>query len=140
MADHRPERAVKRGELARRAGCHLETIRYYENVGLMPEPDRTDSGHRLYDQERERRLKFILRARELGFTIDELKGLLGLVDRNELSCGDMYDLTHSHIVSIRQKIADLRRLEKTLVEISTQCARGNAPECPIVDALFEGTG
>lgn len=137
MADDGPERACKRGELAKRTGCHLETIRYYEKAGLMPKPARTESGHRVYDREQERRLRFILRSRELGFTIEELKGLLNLVDREALSCGEMYDLTRSHIADIRQKIADLRKLEKTLSQISDKCARGDTPECPIVDALFE---
>lgn len=128
---------LKRGELAKRTGCHLETIRYYETTGLMPEPARTVAGHRVYDQDQERRLKFILRARELGFTIDELKGLLKLADGDGPSCGQVYDMTKSHIVSIRSKIADLRKLEKTLSAISFQCARGDAPECPIIDALFD---
>ena len=136
MADHGPERALKRGELAKRTGCHLETIRYYESAGLMPAPARTDAGHRVYDRDQERRLRFILRARELGFTVEEVKSLLNLVDRSALSCGEMHELTLAHIAGIRQKIADLRRLEKTLVAVSAQCARGDAPECPIVDALF----
>jgi len=137
MADHRSGRALKRGELAKRTGCHLETIRYYENAGLMPEPARTDAGHRIYDGDEERRLIFILRARELGFTVEELNGLLKLVDGGGPSCGDVYDVAQSHIASIRTKIADLKKLEKTLSETSLRCARGDAPECPIIDALYE---
>lgn len=137
MPHHRSGRAIKRGELATRTGCHLETIRYYEQTGLMPEPSRTEAGHRVYDSEQERRLKFILRARELGFTIEELKSLLNLVDSNDLKCGEVHDLTYSHIVSIRRKIADLRKLERTLSAVAAQCSRGDAPECPIIDALFE---
>lgn len=138
MADHGSRKALKRGELAKRTGCHLETIRYYEKSGLMPAPARTESGHRVYGADQERRLKFILRGRELGFTIGELKSLLNLVDSDDLTCGEMYDITLSHIAGIRRKIADLSRLEKTLSQISAECARGDAPECPIVDALFEG--
>ncbi|MFZ5619294.1 MAG: MerR family transcriptional regulator [Pseudomonadota bacterium] len=137
MADHRPERGLKRGELAKRTGCHLESIRYYEKAGLMPEPARTDAGHRIYDRDEERRLRFILRARELGFTIEELKGLLKLVDGDGPSCGEVYDMAQSHIASIRSKIADLKKLEKTLSETSLRCVRGDAPECPIIDALYE---
>lgn len=137
MPHHRSGRAIKRGELATRAGCHLETIRYYEQTGLMPEPARTEAGHRVYDVEQERRLKFILRARELGFTIEELKSLLNLVDSDSLKCGEVHDLTCAHIVSIRRKIADLRKLERTLSAVAAQCAQGDAPECPIIDALFE---
>ncbi len=137
MAIHRTARTLKRGELAKRTGCHLESIRYYENAGLMPEPARTDAGHRIYDGEGERRLKFILRARELGFTVEELKGLLKLVDGDSQSCGEVYDMTQAHIASIQNKIADLKKLKKTLSRISMGCARGDAPECPIIDALYE---
>ncbi len=137
MAVHSSGRALKRGELAKRTGCHLETIRYYETAGLMPEPERTDAGHRVYDQDQERRLKFILRARELGFTIDELKSLLNLSDGGQLTCGEVYELTSAHIAEIRRKIADLRRLEKTLAKVSAQCERGSAPKCPVIDALYD---
>lgn len=135
MAGHRPERGLKRGELARRSGCHLETIRYYENAGLMPEPERTNSGHRIYAAEQERRLRFILRARELGFTIEELREMLSLADGKGGSCGEIHTMTRSRIVSIRQKIADLRKLDATLSEISKRCARGDTPDCPIIEAL-----
>ncbi|MBL4619754.1 MAG: helix-turn-helix domain-containing protein [Alphaproteobacteria bacterium] len=136
MAHHDVARVVKRGELAMRVGCHLETIRYYEKTGLMPEPARTEAGHRVYDGDQERRLRFILRARDLGFSIEELKGLLSLVDSDHLVCGEVYELTRVHIADIREKITDLRRLEKTLSTISAKCARGNTPDCPIIDALF----
>lgn len=81
-------------------------------------------------------MRFILRARELGFTIEELKGLLELVDGDGVSCGAAYGMAQSHIASIRSKIADLRKLQKTLSETSLQCARGDTPECPIIDALY----
>ena len=137
MADHEAGRGVKRGELAKRTGCHLETIRYYENAGLMPEPARTDAGHRIYDRDEERRLKFILRARELGFTIEELRQMLSLADGEGGSCRNIHAMTKSHIAGIRQKISDLQKLDATLSEISKRCARGDAPECPIIDALYE---
>lgn len=137
MTDHRPERGVKRGELAKRTGCHLETIRYYENAGLMPEPARTDAGHRIYDGEEERRLRFILRARELGFTIAELRGMLSLADGKGGACRDIHAMTKSHITGIRKKISDLQKLDATLSKISKRCARGDTPECPIIDALYD---
>lgn len=137
MAVHGSERALKRGELAKRTGCHLETIRYYETAALMPEPERTDAGHRVYDQDQERRLKFILRARELGFTIDEVRSLLNLSDGGQLTCGEVYELTSAHISEIRRKIGDLRKLEKTLTQVSAQCERGRAPKCPVIDALYD---
>jgi len=103
----------------------------------MPEPNRTEAGHRVYDSEQERRLRFILRGRKLGFSINELKSLLRLIDGRTLTCGEVYELTSAHTDDIRRKIVDLRRLETALVRVSAQCRRSAAPECPIVDALFD---
>lgn len=126
---------IKRGELARRSGCNLETIRYYESIDLMPEPMRSESGHRLYSEDDQSRLKFILRSRELGFSITELRSLLSLVDSGEYSCGEIHALTGEHLESVAKKIADLKRLQRTLKSISAECSKGDAPDCPIIDAL-----
>ena len=126
---------VTRGALARDLGCNVETIRYYEKIGLLPEPTRSDAGYRLYGNDDRQRLRFILRARELGFTIAELRSLLGLVDGGEYTCGEVHDLMVEHLKSVRQKIADLKRLERTLARISDECSGGAVPECPIIDAL-----
>lgn len=130
---------VTRGQLAKEAGCNIETIRYYEGIGLMPAPKRSEGGYRLYGETDRRRLRFILRGRELGFSIEELRSLLSLVDGGEYTCGEVQNLTISHLGDIRAKIADLRRLEHTLAEVSAQCAGGNVPDCPIIDALFAET-
>ena len=127
---------IKRGELARRSGCNLETIRYYENIGLLQPPERTASGHRLYAPGDQARLGFILRGRDLGFSIEELKSLLSLVDSHPYSCGEVRDLTNNHLVSVRAKIADLTRLERTLADVSARCEGGDVPECPIIATLF----
>ncbi len=127
---------VTRGTLAKRFGCHLETLRYYEKIGLIPPPSRTAGGHRLYKIDDQRRLRFILRGRELGFSIEELRGLLSLVDSHDYTCGDIFDLTIDHLASIRRKISDLKRLERTLARISNQCSGGAVPECPVIDALW----
>lgn len=127
---------VTRGTLAKRFGCHLETLRYYEKIGLIPPPSRTAGGHRLYQIDDQRRLRFILRGRELGFSIAELRGLLSLVDSHDYTCGDIFDLTIDHLASIRRKISDLKRLERTLARISSQCSGGAVPECPVIDALW----
>ena len=127
---------IKRGELARRSGCNLETIRYYENIGLLQPPERTASGHRLYAPGDQARLGFILRGRDLGFSIEELKSLLSLVDSHHYSCGEVRDLTNNHLVSVRAKIADLTRLERTLADVSARCEGGDVPECAIIDTLF----
>ena len=108
---------ITRGELAKRSGCHLETVRYYEKIDLLPPPERSAGGHRLYRREDQKRLRFILRGRELGFSIDELRSLLSLVDSKAYTCGEIHDLTIDHLGSARQKIADLKRVERTLSRI-----------------------
>ena len=127
---------ITRGELAKRSGCHLETVRYYEKIGLLPPPARTEGGHRLYRIDDQRRLRFILRGRELGFSIDELRSLLSLADSKAYTCGEVHDLTVGHLGSVRQKIADLKRLERTLARISDECSGDAVPECPVIDALW----
>ena len=126
---------VKRGELARRSGCNPETIRYYETTGLLPEPARTEAGHRLYSEADQSRLRFILRSRELDFTLAAIRGLLSLVDDGDYSCAEIHALTANHLKSVSRKISDLRTLERTLKRISSECAKGNEPDCPIIDAL-----
>jgi len=127
---------ITRGKLAKRAGCHLETVRYYEKIGLLLPPERTAGGHRLYRIDDQRRLRFILRSRELGFSIEELRSLLSLADSKAYTCGEIHDLTIDHLKSIKQKITDLKRLERTLVQISNECRGGSIPECPVIDALW----
>lgn len=127
--------AIKRGVLAERSGCNAETIRYYEKIGLLREPGRSKGGHRLYAPEDQARLSFILRGRELGFSVGELRSLLSLVDSGRYTCGEVLDLTQRHLASVRAKIADLRKLEATLAGIAGQCAGGETPACPIIDAL-----
>lgn len=134
MRDHAAVRRRKRGEVAEATGCNIETIRFYEKIGLLRPPMRTESGHRLYDDDDVDRLAFILRARELGFSIEELRGLLDLVDGG-YTCGQVKDLTIKHIEVVRRKIADLRRLERTMSQIVAQCDGGAVPDCPIVTAL-----
>jgi MerR family mercuric resistance operon transcriptional regulator len=127
---------VTRKGLAEATGTNIETIRYYENIELMPDPRRGENGYRLYGEIARQRLKFILRGRELGFRIEELKSLLSLVDEGTYSCGQIHALTVRHLESIRTKIRDLSRLEKTLSEVSTRCEGGEVPECPIIETLF----
>lgn len=127
---------MKRGALAQASGCNIETIRYYENIGLLHPPERTAAGHRLYPPDDQARLGFILRGRDLGFSIDELKSLLSLVDSHGYGCGEVLDLTRDHLKSVRQKIVALKRLERTLANVSAQCEGGDVPDCPIIDTLF----
>ena len=128
---------ITRGALAKRFGCHLETIRYYEKIGLLPPPVRSEGGHRLYQADDQRRLRFLLRGRELGFSINELRSLLSLVDSEVYTCGEIQALTVDHLGGVRRKIKDLKRLERTLARISEECSGGAVPKCPVVDALWE---
>ncbi|MBN9597126.1 MAG: helix-turn-helix domain-containing protein [Afipia sp.] len=125
------------GALSARSGVNIETIRYYEKIGVMPSPTRSASGYRIYGPEHVRRLHFVRRGRELGFGLDELRGLLRLVDGHTYTCEEVHALTVEHLTDIRQKIADLRRLERVMSDMAAQCTRDQVPECPIIDALFE---
>lgn len=127
--------AIQIGELSRRTGCNIETIRYYERIGIMPKPPRTAGGQRIYETAHLKRLAFIRRSRELGFSLDEIRALLRLVDGGDYSCGEVQEMTLAHIADIRRKIADLRRMERVLKDMAAKCDGGDVPECPIVDAL-----
>ncbi len=136
MPKHAFVKGLQRGELARRTGCNLETIRYYEKIGLMPEPPRNASGYRLYDQGHAKRLGFILRGRQLGFEIEEIRGLLELIDGGSQTCAEVKARTERHLANVHAKIADLQRIEQVLARTAAQCSGDMVPECPIVEALF----
>ncbi len=123
------------GALSERTGVNVETIRYYEREGLLPNAPRTAGGHRVFDEVHLRRLIFIHRSRELGFSGTEVRALLRLVDGG-YTCGEVRELTLKHLADVREKIADLRRLEKTLATISSECEGGDIPDCPIIEALL----
>ncbi len=124
------------GALSKGTGCHIETIRYYERIGLMPKPPRSPGGHRLYEDDHLRRLTFIRRSRELGFTLEEVRGLLRLVDGGSYTCAEVKALTLDHAAELRRKVADLRRMKRVLEAMAAECEGGEVPECPIIDALF----
>ncbi|MDT7531194.1 helix-turn-helix domain-containing protein [Sphingobium sp. SA2] len=126
---------LQRAQLARQTGCNLETIRYYENIGMMPDPPRTAAGYRIYDQTHVARLRFILRARELGFSIEEIRGLLTLIDVAGQTCAEVKERTETHLADIRAKIRDLNRIESILAKTASQCSGGTVPNCPVLDAL-----
>lgn len=135
MNDHGVGKGLQRAALARRTGCNLETIRYYEKIGMMPEPPRTASGYRVYDERHVSRLRFILRARELGFAIEEIRGLLGLVDGGTQTCAEVKERTERHLADVRAKIDDLKRIERVLAATAAQCSGDQVPECPVLQAL-----
>ena len=127
------------GKVAAKTGANIETIRFYEKKGLLPPPNRTEGGHRLYTSDMVGRLVFIRRSRELGFSMNEIRQLLTLVDREQVSCERVKAIADEHWRDIRSKIADLRKMERTLRELSDQCSGENAPECPIIDVLQEAS-
>ena len=131
-------RDLTRKGLAQATGCNIETILYYETIALLPEPRRTAGGYRIYGQEDIKRLGFIRRLRGLGFSLDETRGLLTLVDGHDYTCKDVKAIALVHTDSIRAKIADLRKMEKTLTEMARACGGGEVPDCPIIDNLYEG--
>lgn len=128
---------LTRGELAVKIGCNIETIRYYEQIGILPPPQRSEGGHRLYGEEMVKRLHFVRRSRDLGFTLEEIRGLLRLVDGGKYTCSQIEKLALDHVADIRRKISDLRKLKKVLESMASQCSGGKVPKCPIVDALFD---
>ncbi|EAQ04587.1 Transcriptional regulator [Pseudooceanicola batsensis HTCC2597] len=129
---------LKRSDLARLTGCNLETIRYYENVGLMPDPPRTASGHRRYGAPHVERLNFVMRARDLGFTMEEIRGLLSLVDRGSHTCAEVERMGRHHLDVVRAKIRDLQMIEAVLAGTIARCTGTDTPDCPLLDVLSEG--
>jgi len=126
---------MKISEAAAASGCHLETIRYYERVGLMPRPARTMSGYRAYTPVDVERLRFISRGRELGFSLEEIRSLLRLNDDPKLSCGNVDLLARAHLTDIHQRIEALTRMAGELERVIAQCAGGERGTCAILGAL-----
>ena len=131
---------LSRGVLAKRTGVHGETIRYYEKIKLMPEPARTPTGYRVYDDLQLKRLSFIKRCRELGFTLQEIEALLKLVDRGDYTCAEIRDHTIAHLRDVDERIRDLKRMQRTLKNMVADCEGQLVPECPIIESLFKGAG
>lgn len=128
------------GELSRRTGVHIETIRYYEKIRLLPAPPRTESGRRIYGEAQARILAFIRRARELGFGVNDIRNLLALAEPQNMSCAQAREIAAAHLAGVRAKLADLSRLEGVLSQTIAQCAGEAAPACPVLDMLDTARG
>ncbi|WP_309090057.1 helix-turn-helix domain-containing protein [Phenylobacterium sp.] len=127
------------GRLAQASGVNVETVRYYERIGLMPEPSRTAGGHRTYDEGHRRRLSFIRRARELGFTLEQVRELLRLADQEAQPCGAVVRIAGAHLDEVRRKIADLTRLEAILAGAVARCeTTASGPDCAVLEMLSDG--
>lgn len=130
------------GALARRSRCAIETIRYYERIGLLPPPDR-DGRFRRYDRDAVARVAFVRRARELGFSLEQVRGLLRLAEPDAAGaalCGQARAIARAHLAEMRRRLADLRALIGALAEMGRACAASRAPECPMLTALFAPPG
>lgn len=126
---------MKIGEAAATSGCHLETIRYYERIGLLPKTARAGNGYREYGTADVDRLRFITRGRELGFSLDEIRSLLRLAANADLSCADADQLARQHLRDVQARIAELRRMEKELERTIQSCAGGSCGDCAILGSL-----
>ena len=126
---------MKIGEASAASGCHLETIRYYERVGLLAPPERTEGGYRQYADSDVQRLRFITRGRELGFSLDEIRSLLALADDAALSCSDVDRLARQHLDDIRARVRELNRMARELERTIEGCQGKRRGQCLILDAL-----
>lgn len=127
------------GLVARRTGATVPTVRYYEDVGLLPPAARTEAGQRSYDEASIRRLVFIRRCRDLGFSIEQVRELVGLVDERDRPCAEVRDIAAAHLEQVRKKLEELKALEASLnafvCSCDTSCAGGPAVDCTILEDL-----
>src|SRR5258708_8362621 len=123
------------GELSRLTGVNIETISYYEKIKMLQKPPRTEGGHRVYGPGETRVLAFIRRARELGFSLDEIRTLLDLGGPEKASCADVRNVATRHLDDIRAKIGDLKKLERLLATTIARCSGNRVPDCPVLDIL-----
>ena len=129
-------RALAIGQVARRAGVGIETVRFYERQGLIEEPERRASGYRQYGEETVGRLRFIRRAKELGFTLKEIKELLALRVDPSTTCADVKSRAEAKIEDVQERIQSLQRIKRALKKLASACSgRGPISKCPILDAL-----
>jgi len=139
MPDITNTRGYPIGAMSRETGVNIETIRYYERIGLMPKPDRTSGGNRQYTHQHLKLLSFIKRCRELGFSIEEIRAMLRMVDQDGVSCGEVHAITTEHLAAVKEKITHLQKMERVLSAMAAECARGDIPNCPIIETLFDNS-
>jgi len=123
------------GRLSRLSGVNIETIRYYERIEMLPPPSRTASGRRVYGARDTRVLAFVRRARELGFSLDEIRTLLRLGGPGKASCREVRTIAAHHLADIRAKLSDLKKLERLLAKTVARCSGKATADCPVLDIL-----
>jgi Cu(I)-responsive transcriptional regulator len=124
--------------VARATGLKVETVRWYESVGLIPVPPRSSGNYRIYGPTHVERLSFIKRSRDLGFTLDEIRALLDLADYPQRDCAEVDGIARGHLAEVERKAADLERLAIELRRIIARCGGGNVADCKIVESLSAG--
>ncbi|WP_420429410.1 MerR family transcriptional regulator [Kordiimonas sp.] len=122
--------------MAKESGVNLETIRFYEKIGLMPDPPRSAAGYRCYSIDHLKRLTFIRRSRELGFTNNEVGGLLEMVD-GSYACDEIKQIALENVKLIIKKVLDLKKMQQALESMAAECSGGVTPDCAIIDRLLE---
>lgn len=127
--------SMKIGEAASESGCHLETIRYYERVGLLPRPKRLANGYRQYTRAEVDRLRFIARARELGFSLDEVRNLIRLGERADLSCAEVDRVAREQLAKVEMRIREMKRIARELKKTIDSCKQQSCGDCAILGAL-----
>ncbi len=130
-------RPLSIGELGRRTRCKVQTIRWYEEVGLLPPPARTEGGHRMYGQPHLERLDFIRHAREFGFTLDAVRALLALSDHPERPCEEVHSLASGQLAAVEDKLRRLETLRAELTRMTDACKGGAAGDCHILETLAD---
>ena len=128
-------RGITRGELARRTGVNLETIRYFEQTGIIATPPRTEGGHRIYNESHVRTLGFVRRARNLGFSPEEVRTIIGLGGPGKACCLEVRKVAAHHLDQVRAKITDLVEIERLLTITIEQCSGYADPDCAVIDLI-----
>ena len=126
---------MKIGELASATATKVETVRYYEKIGLLLPPARTSANYRAYGHDHLARLSFIRRARNLGFTLEAVRELLTLSDDKSQSCDAIDEIARVHLTEIDRKIAELQSLKRALADLSERCHGDDGPDCPILEEI-----
>jgi MerR family transcriptional regulator, copper efflux regulator len=134
-----PSLSLSIGVLARQTGCTVPTIRYYEEIGLLPTGPRTEAGRRFYGDAAVRRLTFIRRCRDFGFSIDQVRELVGLVDAPDRPCAEVRDIAATHLQALRAKLSELQALEASMSKFvrscESACVGGATVDCTLLEDL-----
>lgn len=129
--------ALSIGRLAADNDCKVQTIRYYEDIGLLPPPARSEGNQRRYTRAHARRLRFILHSRELGFSIADIRQLLAMADQPQQPCTEVDELARAHLGTVRRRIARLQAMEQELERMLGHCPHGEVRECRVIDVLAD---